>query len=166
MEATDVATVPSTYSRHVSLRGYAKGSERELMLEATRLSVVRRELDLGAGLRATRDDCDALRAAKLCERDCLRIRLLRATRSTPPTQLRSPLSFEPRLSLLPFRGRASAVQTCRLCSHETPNPLPAALAAPQAGHQLPPRRSRSLGCLRVFCAEGMPANAYTHTKSN
>ena len=70
--------VPVTYSRHASLSGYAKDSERAMALEAARLSIIRRELTLGDGLRATRRDYDALRAAQLCERDCLQIRRLRS----------------------------------------------------------------------------------------
>ena len=77
MLGTDVVPVPQAYSRHVSLRFYAKASERELMLAAAGLALVRKELKLGDAMRATRDDYDALRAARLNERDTLYVRRLR-----------------------------------------------------------------------------------------
>ena len=77
----DAVPVPAAYSRHVSLRFYAKGSERTLALAAANLDLVRRHLSLHGVLRPTRADVDALRAARLCARDELCIRMMRADRA-------------------------------------------------------------------------------------
>ena len=78
---SDYVPVPLAYSRHVSLLFYAKGSERALALAAANLDLVRRHLPLHGVLRPTRDDADALRAARLCARDELCVRLMRADRA-------------------------------------------------------------------------------------
>jgi hypothetical protein len=69
--------VPHLPSRHVSARGYAKSSERELMLTASNLHFVRTHFNMGAAVRATADDADALRHTKLNELHTLRVLRLR-----------------------------------------------------------------------------------------
>ena len=61
---------PHAPSRHVSLRFYAKKSERDLMLTVANLFVVRDACPLGNAIRPrSTEEFDALRAARLCERD-------------------------------------------------------------------------------------------------
>ena len=69
--------VPHLPSRHVSARGYAKSSERELMLAAYNLFIVREHFKRGDAVRASADDVDALRPAKLNELHGLRVLRLR-----------------------------------------------------------------------------------------
>jgi hypothetical protein len=72
----DVVPVPSAWSRHVSLRFYAKRSERDLALTSASIGIARR-LPCSAGLRVTCQHTDALRAVRLCERDQIVIRMMR-----------------------------------------------------------------------------------------
>jgi hypothetical protein len=69
--------VPHLPSRHVSARGYAKSSERELMLAAYKLFIVREHFKRGDAVRASAEDVDALRPAKLNELHGLRVLRLR-----------------------------------------------------------------------------------------
>ena len=77
----DPTPLPHAPSRHVALRFYAKRSERDLMLATANLSLVRRTFALGDAICPTVDQRDALRAAKLCERDQVLILLLRDDRA-------------------------------------------------------------------------------------
>jgi hypothetical protein len=73
----DPTGVPYLPSRHVSARGYAKSSERELMLYASNLFFVREHFTRGDAIRATTTDVDAMRNAKLNELQRLRVLRLR-----------------------------------------------------------------------------------------
>ena len=73
----DPVSVPCLPCRHVSARGYAKASERRLMLAAAGLYTVRDHFARGEAIRATVRDVDALRHAKLSELHCLRVLRLR-----------------------------------------------------------------------------------------
>jgi hypothetical protein len=73
----DPTPVPCVPGRHVSARGYAKASERDLMLSASNLFMVREHYQRGDAIRAGEGDADALRHAKLCELHCLRVLRLR-----------------------------------------------------------------------------------------
>jgi hypothetical protein len=80
MDDTLVA-VPVVASRHVSLRFYAKRSERELALTASTLHLLRRYNAGATVVRASTEDVDVMRAVRLCERDQLLLRLMRADRA-------------------------------------------------------------------------------------
>jgi hypothetical protein len=77
---SEYVPVPLVPSRHVSLRFYAKRGERELALVASTLHLLR-HYRRGDAMRASVDDVDALRAARLCERDQLLVRMMRADRA-------------------------------------------------------------------------------------
>ena len=96
LEQDPPTPVPHTPSRHASARGYAKSSERELMLAASNLHFVREHFSRGEAIRATADDVDALRHAKLSELHGLRVLRLRddharlmRSRAFPSSQPRS-----------------------------------------------------------------------------
>jgi hypothetical protein len=76
----EYVAVPVAPSRHVSLRFYAKRSARELALAASTLHLLQ-HYRRGDAMRASVDEVDALRAAQLCERDQMLIRLMRADRA-------------------------------------------------------------------------------------
>ena len=74
----EIVAVPVVPSRHVSIRLYAKRGERELALAASTLHLLRQYRTSAHVMRAGADDVDALRAARLCERDQLLVRMMRA----------------------------------------------------------------------------------------
>ena len=77
---SDPLPLPQAHSRHVSIRFHAKGSERDLMLAAAQLSLIRRhtrELPLGDAIRVQACEHDALRSAKLCEIDTVLLMCMR-----------------------------------------------------------------------------------------
>ena len=77
MNDAHITAVPYITPRHTSIRFFAKSSERTLMLHASNLDIVRRHYSRRSGLHAAVHEVDALRAAKLTERDQRDIRRLR-----------------------------------------------------------------------------------------
>ena len=71
--------VPHRRSRHVSLRFYAKKSERDYMLTALNLHWIRSKYQLGDDIRCDLSEEDALRSMKLCERDVILLLQLRGS---------------------------------------------------------------------------------------